>query len=86
MRRPMFELIALTFGAMLGIALHRRTTPTKVVAVALGSTLTGLLVSWLSGELTISWGFVFFDIGQVAAAAVGVMVLLQALEKRRATS
>lgn len=81
----MYELIALTVGAMLGVALHRLGPRIGIPLLAGGALATGFLVSSLSGELEVSWGFLLFDIGQVVAAAVGVAVLLTALDRRRAT-
>jgi hypothetical protein len=81
----MFELIALTVGAMLGVALHRLGPRIGIPLVAGGALATGFFVSSLSGELEVSWGFLLFDIGQVVAAAAGAAVLLRALERRRAT-
>lgn len=81
----MYELIALTVGAMLGFALHRLGPRIGIPLVAAGALATGFLVSSLSGELSVSWAFFLFDIGQVVIAAVGVAVLAEALARRRAT-
>lgn len=79
----MYELIALTVGAALGVALHRLGPRIGIPLVAGGALTIGFVVSWLSGELAISWAFFVFDVGQVVAAAVGVAVLAEALARRR---
>jgi hypothetical protein len=80
----MYELIALSVGAAFGVTLHRIGPRVGIPLVAGGALATGLVVSWLSDELAVSWGFLVFDIGQVAATAVGVAVLAGALARRRA--
>jgi hypothetical protein len=82
----MYELIALTIGAALGVALHRLGPRIGGPLVAIGAVGTGVAVSWLSGELALSWGFLVFDVGQVVAAALCIAFLAEALARNRTAS
>lgn len=79
----MFEFAALLVGVGLGFALHRLGPRVGMPIVGLGALSTGLLVSALSGELSLSWAFLLFDVGQVFAAAVLTAVLAGAVVGRR---
>jgi hypothetical protein len=49
----------------------------------MGSVAVGAIVSSISGELSISWGFLVFDIGQVLIAAAVAMTLSAVWRNRR---
>ncbi len=51
------------------------STPLKIAAMITGSVAVGAIVSSISGELSISWGFLVFDIGQVVIAAAVAVTL-----------
>jgi hypothetical protein len=77
----MYELIALTIGAGLGLTERRLGRRAWILLVSASATGTGLLVAWLSGETEESWAFTLFDIGQVVVAAVCVAALMRALAR-----
>jgi len=55
----------------------------KIAAVIMGSVAVGAIVNSISGELSISWGFLVFDIGQVVIAAAVAMTLSAVWRNRR---
>jgi hypothetical protein len=78
-----YEFVALAVGAALGIAWHRLGLAAGAPLVAAGALTTGVLVSWLSGELEVSWAFLVFDVGQVVVAAGCVAALATVVGRRR---
>lgn len=81
----MYEFAALAVGAALGLGLQRLERRRAALLLALGSILTGFLVSILSGELAESWAFFTFDTAQCLAAALCVRVLARSHPIRRRT-
>jgi hypothetical protein len=51
------------------------STGLKIAAIRTGSVAVGAIVNSISGELSVSWGFLVFDIGQVLVAAAVAMTL-----------
>jgi hypothetical protein len=82
----MYELLALSFGAALGVTLHRLGRRIGGVVVACGAVAFGVAVSWISGELAVSWGFLVVDVGQIVVAALLVALLARALARSGAVS
>lgn len=83
----MSELFPILAGLVIGLLVQRIVRPQlrAVVLVAL-SVLAGVIASFISGELFISWDFLFFDIPLVFAAAVAVTVGLSWWRRRSAAS
>jgi hypothetical protein len=89
MRLPevdVYELIALAVGAGLGLTSKRFGRRAWSALICVGSCGTGVIVSSLSGELSTSWGFLVFDVGQVAVAAVCAAAVIEALDRRARTA
>jgi hypothetical protein len=71
-----YEVLAIVAGVAIGLIAGRlSSTPLKIAAIIAGSIAVGTIVSSISGELSISWGFLVFDIGQVLIAAAVAMTL-----------
>lgn len=79
----MYEFAALTVGVALWVILYRLGPRVGAPVVGVGALATGLLVSGLSGELEMSWGFLVFDVGQVVVAALCGAALASAIAQRR---
>ena len=80
----MYEILAIVAGVVVGLIAARLTsTPLKIAAIITGSVAVGVIVSSISGELSISWGFLVFDIGQVLIAVAMTMVLSALWRSRR---
>ena len=80
----MYEILAIVAGVVIGlIAARLASTPLKIAAIITGSVAVGVIVSSISGELSISWGFLVFDIGQVLIAAAVAMTLGAVWRSRR---
>ncbi|MBA3945591.1 MAG: hypothetical protein H0X37_13620 [Herpetosiphonaceae bacterium] len=77
----MDELFPITVGVVLGALVQLIRTPRlRVVALLVVSLLAGVLASYVSGELLLSWSFVVIDIAEVGVAAVataGLAILWQ---------
>ena len=84
----MDEVFPVLAGIALGLAASgaRAIWLRAVLIVVLGVAI-GWVSSWISGELAISWGYVFIDTVQVIGASVlaGVLVTVW-LRRRRARS
>ena len=80
----MYEILAIVAGVVIGlIAVRLSSTPLKIAAIITGSVAVGVIVSSISGELSMSWGFLVFDIGQVLIAAAVAMTLSAVWRSRR---
>ncbi len=67
----MDELFPIAVGVILGgLVQFIRNTRLRVVALLVVSLLAGILASFVSGELLISWSYVVIDIAEVGVAAV----------------
>jgi hypothetical protein len=79
-----YEILAIVAGVLIGlIAARLSSIPLKIAAIVTGSVAVGAIVSSISGELSISWGFLVFDIGQVLIAAAVAMTLSAVWRNRR---
>jgi hypothetical protein len=79
-----YEILAILAGVVIGlIAARLSSTPLKIAAIITGSVAVGVIVSSISGELSMSWGFLVFDIGQVLIAAAVAMPLSAVWRSRR---
>jgi hypothetical protein len=79
-----YEILAIVAGVVIGlIAARLSSTPLKIAAIITGSVAVGVIVSSVSGELSISWGFLVFDIGQVLIAAAVAVVLSSLWQHQR---
>jgi hypothetical protein len=79
-----YEILAIVAGVLIGlIAARLSSIPLKIAAIVTGSVAVGAIVSSISGELSISWGFLVFDIGQVVIAAAVAMTLSAVWRNRR---
>ena len=80
----MYEILAIVAGVVIGlIAARLSSTALKIATIIMGSVAVGAIVSSISGELSISWGFLVFDIGQVLIAAAVAMTLSAVWRSRR---
>lgn len=80
----MYEILAIVAGVIIGmIAVRLSSTLLKIGAIITGSVAVGVIVSSISGELSLSWGFLVFDIGQVLIAAAVAMTLSAVWRSRR---
>lgn len=80
----MYEILAIVAGVVIGlIAARLSSTALKIATIIMGSVAVGAIVSSISGELSISWGFLVFDIGQVLIAAAVAMTLSAVWRNRR---
>ena len=72
-------------GVAIGLAIHR-VGPVWLRCAVLGvlGFVFGILASWISGELAISWIYLLIDTTQVVAAAVMTSVLVRAWHRRLA--
>jgi hypothetical protein len=79
-----YEILAIVAGVVIGlIAARLSSTALKIATIIMGSVAVGAIVSSISGELSISWGFLVFDIGQVLIAAAVAMTLSAVWRNRR---
>jgi hypothetical protein len=79
-----YELFAIAAGATIGLLSYTTAIRPKIATVILGSVIVGAFVSFISGELLVSWAYLVFDVAQVLIAA-GVTVTLVAVWRRKAT-
>lgn len=83
----MSELFPILAGLIIGVLVQRIARPQlRAVALVALSVLAGVLASFISGELFISWDFLFFDIPLVFAAAVVSTLALGWWRRRSAVS
>jgi len=65
------EVFPVLAGIVLGlVVLPLRSKWAKIFAFGVFSLALGAAASWINGELSISWGYVFIDAAQVLAAGV----------------
>jgi len=83
----MSELFPILAGLAIGLVVQRIASPRwRAVALFLLSVLAGATASFISGELFVSWDFLFFDIPLVFAAAVAMTLALTWWRRRAAAS
>ena len=73
----MYEIFAILAGVVIALVVRRSLNPRlRAVALVTCSVLIGVLVSLISGELSLSWVYPVFDIAQVLLASVAAMALI----------
>ena len=72
----MYELFAIAAGVTIGMLSYTTAIRPKIATIILGSVIVGAVISFISGELYISWAFLVFDVAQVLIAAGMVTALL----------
>jgi hypothetical protein len=78
----MEEIFPVACGIILGLAVAYLFAPRRRGwGLATGSVLFGGLASWITGELSVSWGYLAIDVGQVFVA--GALTWILALRWRR---
>jgi hypothetical protein len=65
----MTELLPIAAGALLGLVAGRLSPPPRLRAILPLSILLGIAISAVTGELSISWGYVLVDVPGVALSA-----------------
>lgn len=81
------EFFPVTAGFIIGLVVLRIASPRlRALALIALSVLAGVLASFISGELFISWNFIFFDIPLVFAAAVAVVLGVNWWQRRSAAA
>lgn len=81
----MGELFPILAGLAIGLVVLRIARPQlRAAALIVLSALAGATASLISGELFISWDFLFFDIPLVFAAAVALVVVVSWWRRRAA--
>jgi hypothetical protein len=81
----MEEVFPVLAGIVLGLVTHALRRGLKGLAIAIASPGLGTLAAWISGELSVSWGYLLIDTIQVAVAAVMTGVLVSVWLRRRRT-
>ena len=72
----MDEMFPVAAGAVLGLVVASLIRGRVRIWILSGSSvLLGMTASWLSGELAVSWIYLWFDIAQVLAAAAMTWLL-----------
>ena len=81
----MDEVFPVLAGIVVGLATHA-VRPIWLKALLIGSLgiALGAAASWLSGELAVSWVYVFVDAGQVVGAGIMTGVLVRVWLRRSA--
>ena len=81
----MDEVFPVLAGVALGLEFHHITSSGLRIALLLVLSLAfGVVASWISGELTISWVYILIDAAQVLIAAVLTAALVVAWRRRAA--
>jgi hypothetical protein len=77
------EAVPVVVGVLIGLVCWRLLRPRlrALVAVCL-AVPAGALITYLAGELELSWAFVVFDVGQVVLATLFTTALAQFLARR----
>jgi hypothetical protein len=79
----MEEVFPVLAGVAIGMAVHRiGPVWLRVAVVGVLGLAFGVLASWISGELAISWIYVLIDTTQVVVAAVMTSVLVKVWSRR----
>ncbi len=81
----MYEIFPVIAGMVLALLIRLLESPrSKLVALAAGSVAIGAVVSFVSGELFVSWAFLAIDVALALAAATATTVLVSAAVNRAA--
>lgn len=78
----MDEVFPVLSGIAVGLILDFIPSGLRVVALGVLAVAFGILASWISGELAISWVYVLIDIAQVLGAALLTSVLVARWRRR----
>jgi hypothetical protein len=79
----MYELLAIAAGVLTALVVQRMDARKLKMASLVGSSIVfGALVSFISGELFVSWAYLVFDVAQVLLAGVVTMVLVSWWQRR----
>jgi hypothetical protein len=77
------EAMPVASGVLLGLLCWRLVSGRPGLPATICLSLpTGALITYLAGELELSWAFVVFDVGQVVLASLATRALLQARARR----
>lgn len=77
------EALPVAVGVLIGYGAWRLVSARfRVVAMLVVSSLAGLSVTCLTGELRASWAFVLFDVGQVLLAALATSTFVSRRSER----
>ena len=79
----MDEVFPVLSGIAVGLIVSFIDSSLRVVALGVLAVAFGLLASWISGELAISWVYALIDIAQVLGAALLTSVLVARWQRRR---
>jgi hypothetical protein len=72
-----YELLPIVAGALSALVVRKLDAPQlRIVSLVGSSVVFGALASFISGELSISWAYLVFDVAQVLLAAVVTTVLI----------
>jgi hypothetical protein len=83
----MSELFPILAGVAIGLVVQKIASPrVRAVVLFVLSALAGATASFISGELFVSWDFLFFDIPLVFAAAVATTLLFSWWRRRAAVA
>ena len=83
----MAEVFPVLAGIVLGLApFTLRWMWLRVVVVGILAAALGVVASWISGELAVSWLYVLVDAAQVIVAALLTGALVRMWLRRRARS
>lgn len=78
------EIFPVVAGIVAALLAFRVASPRRRLTVfAALSILFGVTASWASGELSVSWGYVLFDIGQVLVSGALTLLLAAVWQRRR---
>jgi hypothetical protein len=80
----MDEVFPVLAGVALGLAFHHIGSRLRIVLLAVLALAFGVVASWISGELAISWVYILIDTAQVLSAAVLTATLVMAWRRRAA--
>ena len=78
----MDEVFPVVAGVVVGLVVYRLPPTLRSIALGILGVVLGVAVSWVSGELSVSIWYVFFDIGQVWLAGALTIVLVRAWRSR----
>ncbi len=80
----MEEVFPVLAGIVVGLVALVAPRAWRVALVAVFGVAFGIVAAWVAGELAISWVYALIDVAQVAAAAIGTLVLVALWGRHRA--
>ena len=78
----MDEVFPVLAGIVVGLVTQSLGPRVRAVVLGVLSVVFGVVASWISGELTISWAYLLIDIAQVLGAALSIWALATAWRRR----